>query len=153
MRVAGSHDSDCCNGFSEGSTLDPPMLFVCCCDRYKSMLFVRRSIWLPSRVVKILDPPFSSPKPWLPNRSKSFRFRSNFRYLNNIDYHELNINHYIQVIIGLLKIKKIGTYEVPVAQRIARWTSNPEVAGSNPAVDAFFLSFLPILNGYYTVRP
>lgn len=47
----------------EGSTLDQPMLFVCCCDQYKSMRFVRRSIWLPSRVVKILAPPLSSPKP------------------------------------------------------------------------------------------
>ena len=28
--------------------------------------------------------------------------------------------------------------EVPVAQWIARWTSNPEVAGSNPAGDEGF---------------
>ena len=30
---------------------------------------------------------------------------------------------------------------VPVAQWIARWTSNPEVAGSNPAGDADFFFF------------
>ena len=30
-----------------------------------------------------------------------------------------------------------ATSHVPVAQWIARWTSNPEVAGSNPAGDAF----------------
>ena len=30
--------------------------------------------------------------------------------------------------------------QVPVAQWIARWTSNPEVAGSNPAGDDAFVS-------------
>ena len=32
-----------------------------------------------------------------------------------------------------------GKSHVPIAQRIARWTSNPEVAGSNPAGDDFIL--------------
>ena len=30
---------------------------------------------------------------------------------------------------------------VPVAQWIARWTSNPKVAGSNPAGDKLFFIF------------
>ena len=34
---------------------------------------------------------------------------------------------------------------VPIAQWIARWTSNPEAAGSNPAEDAHFF-----LNQMYT---
>ena len=33
---------------------------------------------------------------------------------------------------------KMHNVKVRVAQRIARWTSNPEVVGSNPTVDAFF---------------
>ena len=34
-----------------------------------------------------------------------------------------------------------GICGVPVAQWIARWTSNPEVAGSNPAGDEIFFFF------------
>ena len=37
---------------------------------------------------------------------------------------------------------------VPVAQWIARWTSNPEVAGSNPAGDADFFFPSPPLYIY-----
>ena len=37
-----------------------------------------------------------------------------------------------------MPIKKVQKrFQVLVAQWIARWTSNPEVAGSNPAEDAF----------------
>ena len=40
-----------------------------------------------------------------------------------------------------MNIINLHYIKVRVAQRIARWTSNPEVVGSNPTVDAFF-SFL-----------
>ena len=39
---------------------------------------------------------------------------------------------------------------VPVAQWIARWTSNPKVAGSNPAGDKYIL-FFNFKNPYLTV--
>lgn len=37
--------------------------------------------------------------------------------------------------------KTTHLYQVPVAQWIARWTSNPKVVGSTPTRDAYFFSF------------
>ena len=43
-------------------------------------------------------------------------------------------------------------WHVPVAQWIARWTSNPEVAGSNPAGDAFLFYNREIICSFSVVR-
>ena len=47
-----------------------------------------------------------------------------------------------QIIHGSTFSTLILNKHVRVAQWIARWTSNPEVVGSNPTVDDFFLPFL-----------
>ena len=39
---------------------------------------------------------------------------------------------------------KLDNITVPIAQWIARWTSNPEVVGSNPTGDDIFLQEDPL---------
>ena len=44
-----------------------------------------------------------------------------------------------KIVSLILTINNISIINVFVAQWIARWTSNPEVAGSNPVEDELFL--------------
>ena len=44
-------------------------------------------------------------------------------------------------VLGGMKVAQLNAKQGPVAQRITRWTTNPEIAGSNPA--RFVSNFFP----------
>ena len=75
---------------------------------------------------------FKNPK----NTEKPFNLYNSHKNEHRQTKKRVLIPLFLFIVMSIINLHYI---KVRVAQRIARWTSNPEVVGSNPTVDAFFL--------------